>query len=82
VEEERAHLCKDESMAEVSLGGERKKRSGWNGDTLRRDALKCADSAVCGQVISCSCGQERWSDARRVEWRYKSESEKTQDRLK
>jgi hypothetical protein len=35
VEEEPAHLCKDESMAEVSLGGDRKKMSGGNGDTLR-----------------------------------------------
>jgi hypothetical protein len=50
------HRCKDESMAEVSLGGERKKMSWGNGDTLRRDALKRADSAVCGQVISCRRG--------------------------
>ena len=48
VEEEPAHLCKEKSMAEVSLGGERKKMSGWNGDTLRRDAVKSVDSAVCG----------------------------------
>ncbi len=34
--------------------------SGGNGDTHRRDALKRADSAVCGRVISCSRGQERW----------------------
>ena len=34
--------------------------SGWNGDTLRRDAEKRGDSAVCGRVISCSRGQERW----------------------
>ena len=47
-------------MAEVSLGGDRKKMSGGNGDTLRRDALKRADSAVCGRVISCSRGQEWW----------------------
>ena len=53
------HRCKDEPMAEVSLGGERK-MSGGNGDTLRRDALKRGDSAVCGRVISCSRGQERW----------------------
>jgi hypothetical protein len=46
-EEERAHLCEDESMAEVSLGGDRKKMSGGDGDTLRRDALQGADSAVC-----------------------------------
>ena len=48
MEEEPAHLCKDESMAEVSLGGDRKKMSEGDGDTLRRDALKRADSAVCG----------------------------------
>src|SRR5271169_5301341 len=47
-------------MAEVSLGGDRKKMSGSNGDTLRRDALKRADSAVCGRVISCSRNPERW----------------------
>ena len=29
-----------------------------SGDTLRQDALKRADSAVCGRVISCSRGQE------------------------
>jgi len=33
---------------------------GGNGDALRRDALKRADSAVCGRVISCSGGQEWW----------------------
>jgi len=49
------HLYKDEAMAEVSLGADRKKMSGGNGDTLRRDALKRA--AVCGRVISCSRGQ-------------------------
>ena len=42
------HLCKDESMTEVSLGEDRKKMSGCNGDTLRRDALKRADIAMCG----------------------------------
>jgi hypothetical protein len=31
-----------------------------NGGTLRRDALKRAESAECGRVISCSRGQERW----------------------
>ena len=60
MEEEWARLCKDESMAEVSLGGDGKKMFGWNGDTLRRDALKRADSAVCGGVISCSEDQQRW----------------------
>ena len=60
VEEEPAHLCKGESMAEVSLGGERKKMSGGKRGTLRRDALKRADSAVSGRVISCSRGPERW----------------------
>jgi hypothetical protein len=47
VEEEPAHLRKDESMAEVSLGGDREKMSGGNRGTLRRDALKRVDSAVC-----------------------------------
>jgi protocatechuate 3,4-dioxygenase beta subunit len=31
-----------------------------NGDTLRRDALQRGDSGVCGRVISCRRGQERW----------------------
>ena len=31
-----------------------------NRDTLRRDALKRSDRAVCGRVISCSPGQEWW----------------------
>ena len=60
MEGEPGHLRKDESMAEVSLGEDRKKMSGCNGDTLRRDALQRADRAVCGRVISCSRGQERW----------------------
>ncbi len=60
VEEKSSHLRKNESMAEVRQGGERKKMSGCNRDTLRRDALKRADSAVCGRVISCGRGQERW----------------------
>jgi hypothetical protein len=34
--------------------------SGCKGDTLQRDAPKRADSAVCGRVISCGRGQERW----------------------
>jgi hypothetical protein len=34
--------------------------SGCNEGTLRRDALKRAESAECGRVISCSRGQERW----------------------
>ena len=59
-ESEPGHPYKDESMVEVSLGGERKKMSGCSGDTLRRDALKRADSALYGRVISCSRGQERW----------------------
>src|SRR6516164_7856917 len=46
--------------AEVSPGGDRKRMSGCNGDTLRRNALKCVDGAVCGRVISCSRGRERW----------------------
>ena len=60
VEEEPAHQCKDESMAKVSPGGDRKKTSGGNGDTLGRDALKRADIAVCEGVSSCSLGQEWW----------------------
>jgi hypothetical protein len=31
-----------------------------HGDTFRRDAVKRVDSVVCGRVISCSRGQERW----------------------
>src|SRR5438105_2674281 len=34
--------------------------SGCNRDTLGRDALKRADGAVSGRVISCSRGQQRW----------------------
>jgi hypothetical protein len=34
--------------------------SGCNEGTLRRDALKRAESAECGRMISCSRGQERW----------------------
>ena len=60
VAEEPAHLSKDELMAEGSLDGDRKKMSACSGDTLRQDALKRADSAVCGRVISCSRGQEWW----------------------
>jgi len=47
-------------MAEASLGGDRKKTSGWNGDTRRRDALQRSNSAVFGGVISCSPDHERW----------------------
>ena len=54
------HLCKDESMAEVILGRDRKKMSGGNRDTLRQDAVKRDDRAVCEGVISCGRGQERW----------------------
>src|SRR6478736_6776078 len=53
-------------MAEVSRGGDGKKLSGGNGDTLWRDALKRVDSAACGPVISCSRGQERWRTE--LEW--------------
>ena len=60
VAEEPAHLSKDELVAEGSLGGDRKKMSGCSGDTLRQDALKRADSALCGRVISCNRGQEGW----------------------
>lgn len=47
-------------MAEVSLGRDRKKRSGWNRETLRQDALKRGNSAVYGRLISWNCGQEWW----------------------
>ena len=47
-------------MAEVIPGEDKKKRSGCNGNTLRRDALQRVDRAVCGRVISCSRGRERW----------------------
>jgi len=56
VQKEPIDLCKDEAMAEVSLGGDRKGMSGRNGDTLRRNALKRVDAAVCGRVISCRRG--------------------------
>ena len=59
-EEKSSHLRKNESIAEVRQGGERKKMSGCNRDKLRRDALKRSDRAVCGRVISCSRGQEWW----------------------
>jgi len=42
-------LCKDEWMAEVHLGRDRKKMSGWKGDTLRREALKRSE---CGAWAS------------------------------
>ena len=35
-----AELCEHESMAEMIVGGERKKMCGCDGDTHRRDALK------------------------------------------
>jgi len=59
--------CKDESMAEVNLGRDRKKMFGWKGDTLRPEALKCAEGAVCGRVVHAAVvrsGVERsWSCA-------------------
>ena len=60
VEADSAQPCRDDLLEEVSLGGDRKKMSGCNGDTLLRDTLKRADGAVCGRVISCSRGQTRW----------------------
>ena len=48
MQKEPIDLCKDEAMAEVSLGEDRKKRSECNADTLGRDARKRADRAVCG----------------------------------
>jgi hypothetical protein len=53
-------LCKGESMAEVSLGEDEKKMGGCNGGTLRRDALKRADIAMCRRVSSSGRGQEWW----------------------
>jgi hypothetical protein len=55
-EEKPAHLCEHGSRAEVSLGGDSKKIFGRDGGALRRGALKRADNAVCGRVISCSRG--------------------------
>jgi hypothetical protein len=55
-EEKPAHLCEHGSRAEVSLGGDGKKIFGRDGGALRRGALKRADNAVCGRVISCSRG--------------------------
>ena len=59
--------CKDESMAEVNLGRDRKKMFGWKGDTLRPEALKCAEGAVCGRVVHAavvrSGGERSWSCA-------------------
>ena len=53
-------MGKDEVwLAAVLLWGMKKVSSG-DGDTLRRDAVNRAESAVCGRVISCSRGQERW----------------------
>jgi hypothetical protein len=52
-------LCKEELKTEVSLGGDSKKMSGCNKGTLRRDARKRADSAVCWELISCSAAQRK-----------------------
>jgi len=38
--------CKDESMAEVNLGRDRKKMSGWKGETRRQDAVKRSECGV------------------------------------
>lgn len=40
-------LCRDESMAEVDLGRDRKKMRGWKGDTLRRDTVKRNECGMC-----------------------------------
>ena len=53
-------MQKEAVDAEVSLSRDRKKMSGYNEGTLRREARKRADRAVCGRVISCGRGQERW----------------------
>ena len=42
-------MRQEELMGEASLGGDRKKMSGWNGDTLRRDARKRADTVGVGE---------------------------------
>ena len=60
VERDSTQTCKDDLLDEMSLGGDRKKRSGCNKGTLRGDALKGADRAACGRVISCGRGQQRW----------------------
>ena len=52
-------MCEGELPFEAMLPDGVKKVSSGDGDTLRRDARKRADRAVCRQVISCSCGQER-----------------------
>ena len=38
--------CNDELMAEVDVGRDIKKMCGWQGDTLRRDALKRSECGV------------------------------------
>ena len=50
---------KGEVALEAILPWGMKKVSRGDEDTLRRDAVKRADSAVCGRVISCSRGQQR-----------------------
>src|SRR5258707_13661176 len=53
-------VCECELPFDAILSDGVKKVSSGQGDTLRRDALKRADSAVCGRVISCSHEQRRW----------------------
>ena len=57
--EEPTRVGEDEVALEAVLLWGMKKVSSGASDTLRRDAVKRADSAVCGGVISCSRGQER-----------------------
>jgi len=59
VAEEPTRVGEDEVALEAVLLWGMKKVSSGASDTLRRDAVKRADSAVCGGVISCSRGQER-----------------------
>ena len=68
-------MCEGELRFDAILSDGVKKVSSGQGDTLRRDALKRADYAVCGQVISCSlisCSHEqpRWrtEELWRCEW--------------
>ena len=53
-------MCAGELPFDATLSDGVKKVWSGEGDTLRRDALKRADSAVCGGVISCSRDQEWW----------------------
>jgi len=60
VAEEPTRMDQGEARLKRNLLWGMKKLSSGDGDTLRRDARKRADSALCGRVISCSHGHERW----------------------